>query len=180
MASNLSCLVALSWIFVLTACSSTAKGPPAATEGGAYDLCQAYMPDADLSMPASFGADVAPVFQRNCTSGGAMCHGTQGNAPYLGEADAGVDAQIILARIVSVKSDEDPSMQLVAPADPANSYLMHKLDHDQCILAAECAVSTFGRYYPTCGANMPLQMPQLPAATRDAIRAWIEQGATNN
>ena len=67
-------------------------------------------------------------------------------------------------------------MKLVAPSDPANSFLMHKVDGDQCTLAAACANSAFR----DCGQQMPWNSGTIEATSADAIRAWIAQGAQNN
>jgi hypothetical protein len=78
-----------------------------------------------------------------------------------------------------VTSREDLSMNLVTASDPAHSFLMHKVDGDQCTLMAECAVDASSR--PNCGAFMPYQSPAvLDAPTRDTVRRWIAQGAGNN
>lgn len=160
----------------LTCCSSSKSGGPDASSG---EACVAYVSDAGLTAPVSFAADVAPVFQQNCASGGFGCHGTDENTPYLGEVDGGADTSALLASIVNVLSPEDPLMELVAAGDPAHSYLMHKMDGDQCTLAAACMMSRFD-YLANCGNTMPNGGPALPVATRDLVRAWIAQGAMNN
>jgi hypothetical protein len=158
---------------LLTSCSSSKTGDSDAA------TCHAFVSDAGLSETISFAADVVPIFQTNCTGGGFGCHGTDDNTPYLGDADGGSDPSDLLASIVGVLSPEDPLMDLVAAGDPANSYLMHKMDGDQCTLAAGCMQSRFG-YLTDCGNNMPNGGATLPLATRDMVRAWIAQGATNN
>jgi hypothetical protein len=101
--------------------------------------------------------------------------------PYLASPDGGTDPAQVIARIVGTKSAEDPSMNLVTAGDPANSFLMHKMDGDQCTLAQQCGASQYNMSYPNCGQIMPqsLAMP-LPTDTRDKVRAWIKQGAMNN
>lgn len=64
------------------------------------------------------------------------------------------------ASLVGVASVEVPSLQRVAPGDPDNSYLIHKLEGTQ-----------------TSGARMPLGGPFLDQATIDSVRAWIQAGA---
>jgi hypothetical protein len=155
----------------------------ASVDGGDYGPCVRFTSDASLSAPVSFAVDVAPVFQSNCTSGGVNCHATYANRPYLGQVDAGDDAATILASIVGVVAAEDPSMNLVTPDDPVHSFLMHKLDGDQCTLAQQCAdsgISSLTNGPTPCGNDMPNGAPTLPAAVRDAVRAWITQGAANN
>jgi hypothetical protein len=97
-----------------------------------------------------------------------------------------MEASAIVSRIVGTKSGEDPNMNLVTAGDPANSYLMHKMDGDACTLAAQCNMGPFHAAYPDCGANMPNPVPPamtsqlLAPSQRDTVRAWIKQGAQNN
>jgi len=46
------------------------------------------------------------------------------------------------------------------------------VDGDLCMIEAQC-----GR---NCGLSMPKEAPPLDVASRDVIRRWIAQGATNN
>jgi hypothetical protein len=149
--------------------------------------CPPYVSYADLSAPTvSFNRDVMPIFQASCATGGASCHGdptvVASARPFLGysgsSADAGAHASVF-GGLVGVKSGEDPSMNLVTAGDPAQSFLMHKMDGDQCTLIANCMVP--GSYRPNCGVFMPYQAPSiLDVATRDVVRRWIKQGAQGN
>ncbi|WP_394838365.1 hypothetical protein LVJ94_15805 [Pendulispora rubella] len=65
-------------------------------------------------------------------------------------------------------------MNFVTPGDPAQSYVMHKLDGDQKQLAAACTGE------PDCGSQMPQGQPPLAQSTRDTIRRWITEGAADN
>ncbi|HEY8040233.1 MAG TPA: hypothetical protein VIF15_10595, partial [Polyangiaceae bacterium] len=98
--------------------------------------------------------------------------------PFLGFFDGGADAAQINGDIVGQPSTEDPNMNIVKAGDPSSSYMMHKLDWDECTLATECAKGT--SQYPDCGQGMPFSSPQLDQATRDTIRRWIAQGAKND
>ena len=70
-------------------------------------------------------------------------------------------------------------MNFVTAGDPAQSFLMHKMDGDQCTLIPECMVP--GSYRPNCGVFMPYQAASiLDVAARDVVRRWIGQGAQNN
>jgi hypothetical protein len=69
------------------------------------------------------------------------------------------------AAIVNVASSEQPSLLRVKPGDPANSYLIRKL---------EGAAGIDGVRMP---ANGP---PYLDQATIDQIKSWITNGAPNN
>jgi len=65
-------------------------------------------------------------------------------------------------------------MPLVTASDPSKSYLMHKLDGDQCQYNAECSGQSCLSLMPSGGTQL------LPVATRDVVRRWIAQGAQNN
>jgi hypothetical protein len=172
------------------ACSSSSKveeGPPDACSTGGNDggACLGpFVSCADLTTPSvSFAADIVPIFQPSCAIAGSTCHGTTDVAttqmrPYLGNFDGGTDASAVVQGLVGVTSNEDPTMVTVVAGDPGNSYLMHKLDGDQCTLASACASSK--TQYTDCGLQMPYSSPPLDEPTRDIIRRWIAQGAKNN
>jgi hypothetical protein len=117
----------------------------------------------------SFVADIFPIFSANCAF--KPCHGSPDAASnqglYLG-GSAGDTARAL----VGVPTRELPSMNFVTPGVPDDSYVMHKLDWDQCQFDSMCTGGS-------CGANMPLGGAQLPLIERDAIRRWIAQGAKN-
>jgi hypothetical protein len=173
------CVAATAILGTTAACSGTPE-PPGTTGG----TCTAYTSTADLSQPVSFRNDVMPIFHASC--GG--CHKAPMNmTPHsleLGGGDAGVDPSELLTKLVGAKAAEAPDMDLIAPGDPANSFLMHKMDDDQCTLAAQCNASALGSKIPDCGKAMPpvppSSPPKLSAATRDIVRAWIHQGAQDN
>ena len=159
-------------------CSTGPGGPDAG--------CMAYVSTADLGAPVvSFAADVMPIFRANCALT-AACHGDPSSVsehrPFLGypNPDAGtVTGKTIIDGIVGVKSDEDLLMDYVAAGDPKHSFLMHKLDDDQCTLVDQCMMGISFR--PNCGVFMPYQAPDiLDVHTRDTIRRWIAQGAGDN
>ncbi len=164
------------YTFCLTSgCSSAST--MVGVDGGS---CTRFVSSADLSAPVSFANTVMPIFQHSCALGGSSCHGapsvTASGRPYLGSAQGGTVAAVVLQQVVAVLSTEDATMKLVAPSDPANSFLMHKVDGDQCTLAAACANSAFR----DCGQQMPWNSGTIEATSADAIRAWIAQGAQNN
>ena len=68
------------------------------------------------------------------------------------------------AALVGVASHEQPTVLRVKPGDPANSYLIQKLQ-------GAAGIS---------GARMPLGGPYLDQATIDQIASWISSGAPNN
>jgi hypothetical protein len=154
---------------ILAACgggdsSTTAVGT---TEPTGAQACEpkAVPSAAALGAPeATFDVDVAPVLARACAF--SSCHGGKGasnHGVYLGPDAAEVKVSLAKA------SKALPSMPIVSPNDPANSFLLHKLDDDLCAIPA-CANDA-------CGKSMPSGNAVLPEATRDAIRRWIAQGA---
>lgn len=128
----------------------------------------------DLSQPTlSFQKDVIPILQTNCAK--SACHGSslgKNNGVYLGTPEGPVDASRVHGALVNVTSPTAPALQFVTPSDPDKSFLLRKVDGDLCMIEAQC-----GR---NCGLSMPKEAPPLDVASRDVIRRWIAQGATNN
>ena len=58
-------------------------------------------------------------------------------------------------------------MDRVEPGDSTESYVMHKLDGTHASVGGS-------------GSQMPLAGCCLDSATRDGIRAWIDEGAPDN
>jgi hypothetical protein len=123
---------------------------------------------------------------------GSTCHGSETNSSgarlYLGsdvDRDAGgplTSQQIaqVHSNLVGKPSTAAPGIQLVVPGKPEDSFLMMKLDGclDQVRSQCEGTVSNVTEH--PCGSPMPEGSRILPRAERDAIRAWIKQGAQNN
>jgi hypothetical protein len=65
--------------------------------------------------------------------------------------------------LVGVPSAEEPNLLRVKPSDPANSYMLHKIEGAPGIV----------------GGQMPLGETPLPQATIAAISQWIADGAPN-
>jgi cytochrome c5 len=91
------------------------------------------------------------VFTPICTA----CH-TGAGAPH----GLRLDAADSYALLVGVASDEVPSLQRVKPSDPANSYLIQKLEGTAAV-----------------GGRMPLNGTPLSQADIAMIRQWITDGA---
>ena len=102
-------------------------------------------------MTASFASIQSHVFTPVCS----VCH-AGGSAPQGLRLDAGNS----YAMLVGVSSAQAPSVQRVAPGDPDNSYLVHKVEGNASV-----------------GARMPLGGPYLDANTVAVIREWISNGA---
>ena len=151
----------------LASCSTTPAAP----------TCTAYVVPAstDLKAATSFKTDVLPIFVQSCAF--TTCHGMPGgtnNGISLGvKPPAMSDPAMVIAAMVNVKAKELPTMSFVTPSDPAQSYLMHKIDGDNCTLDKMCTNGT-------CQATMPQAGDLLPVEKRDTIRRWIAQGAQNN
>ncbi len=128
----------------------------------------------DLSTPPmSFATDVMPVFTTHC----AQCHGST-SAPFgnvfLGKSAS--DTSAVYAGLVGsagMAAGELATMNYITTMDPQHSYLMLKLDGDQCMYDAMCGGGT-------CDQAMPQTGGQLTMGDRDTIRRWIYQGAMNN
>lgn len=118
------------------------------------------------TLPPSWAKISAEVLQPSC--GG--CHGSSGALAGLGGLQACRSGRTAM---VGVPSSQLPSMALVEPGNPARSWLMHKLDGTQGDFTAQCVRRS-------CGGLMPANQPQLTAAERDAIRAWIAAGAPDD
>jgi hypothetical protein len=157
----------------LAGCANGPPPPPA--DGGG---CPAYVvpEDTQLATPVvSFKNDVMKVFNTSC--GASTCHGSsetpQGRLFLGSESAMRADSATVYAALIG-RAAELPSMHYVAASDPEHSYLMHKLDGDQCQFSAECVDGSCRDLMPS-GTTEP-----MPVATRDTIRRWISQGAQQN
>ncbi len=117
------------------------------------------------STPPSWAAIHAAAIAPRC----GTCHGVDGE----GELDGLNGCASAHANLVGVPSVQLPGRDRVEPGAPALSWLVHKLDGVQDDFAAQCVGGT-------CGARMPLEPPPLDRAVRDAIAAWIADGAAND
>lgn len=105
----------------------------------------------------SFSQAVAPILRTQC----ATCHMT-------GDEPGGMQLYPSAAHrsLVGVASRESP-LQRVAPGEPEQSYLLHKLRGTHLEVGGQ-------------GVQMPFAQPPLPEESLQLIRSWIEQGAKNN
>lgn len=165
---KLALLAALGAVLGAAACGTP---PPEWTiDAGA---CQPYVVPStqDLSMPSrSFANDVMPLFTAHC----AMCHGTESSPSgdvFLGKTSG--DGHSVFTGIVGVPSGEYAAMSFITASDPTRSYLMHKLDGDQCQYDDKCGGGS-------CERTMPESGGLLTQAERDTVREWIFQGAADN
>lgn len=159
-------------LVLLAACGT--PPPNFEIDGGA---CTPFVspPASQLMTPAvSFTSDVMPVFTHSCSS--SSCHGVtdspKGNLFLGAELAHGSDSAQVYGALVGQMSAQ-MQMAFVAPGEPAMSYLIHKVDGDQCQFTAQCVAND-------CGKTMPYDTGALDQATRDTLRRWIAQGAQQN
>jgi hypothetical protein len=113
----------------------------------------------------SFRRDIAPVLATSCAL--ASCHGGGSRPPVLAPGDPSK----MRAALVDIASEDRPDHAYVQPGAPEASYLLQKIDGR--LVDAECTEHD-------CGSPMPLDNPSLSPGARQAIRAWIVQGARDN
>jgi len=166
----IAALGALGALGALAACGT----PPPTWEVDA-GACVPYMapPASQLLAPAvSFKTDVMPIFSASCAS--SSCHGIADSPKgglFLGaELAHGSDSQKVHDALVAMPSAQLPMMAFVTASDPSTSYLMHKLDADQCQFQTQCVGND-------CLKPMPYDVGALSADKRDIVRRWIAQGA---
>jgi len=113
----------------------------------------------------SFAHTIQPIFDRSCALGG--CH--VGPVPTGGQD---LTAGVAYSQSVNVPSTQQPRLKRVKPGDPANSYLVRKIQGGPNI----------------SGVMMPQGCPGAPlngaqCLTPDEIAAivqWITECAPNN
>jgi hypothetical protein len=164
-----------------TACSNNSSGG-----NDAGSACAQFTDNVDLTTPTvSLKSDVVPIFQASCSLS-SSCHGDPNTGgpgglflgPMKGQP---VDTAKLLVALAA-STHEQPRLQYVVPGDPKNSYLMHKMDGDQCLFDAKCTTDqTFNTpICPEAGVAMPQSSGLLDVTTRDTVRRWIAQGAKDN
>ncbi|MCH7823060.1 MAG: hypothetical protein IIA07_13695 [Proteobacteria bacterium] len=105
----------------------------------------------DLPLAPTLASIQANVFNPACI----VCH-SGANAPQ----GLRLDSANSFTNLVGMRSTEVGSLFRVAPGDPDNSYLIHKLEGTASV-----------------GAQMPFGGPPIPQATIDFVRQWITDGA---
>jgi hypothetical protein len=135
--------------------------------------------------PVSFKDEVFPLMRQSCAKN--TCHGptdpTKADGKlYLGPpaSDQTVIIDLALrqqvgANLVGKDSATAPAMKIVAAGDPANSFLMLKVDG--CQETAGLACKSPDDKVSGCGDRMPDGDDGLCEPQRDVFRRWIKQGA---
>lgn len=126
---------------------------------------------ADIAGPTpnltpTFSSIQREIFQTTDSAGRAACancHNPNGSAFRQVGLDLSSDAAYGL--LVGVPSRERPDLMRIAPGDPENSYLVHKIEGRSGII----------------GLRMPRSgPPYLTDGQIAIIRRWIELGAPRN
>jgi hypothetical protein len=169
---NARSLLVMSTVFgsvLLFACSADDAGGSGTSEPKA---CVAHLNPSptELARPiVAFETEIAPILARSCAF--ASCHGSRGSGNHgVFLAAKSADEMTAVKNALVAPSRALPSMPYVTPGDPDNSFLLHKLDGDLCVLEEKCTSGS-------CGKSMPEGNNVLPEASRDAVRRWIAQGA---
>ncbi len=105
------------------------------------------------------------IFEATDSAGRAACttcHTDQGRTP---SASLNLRREAAYAALVGVRSGQRADLMRVAPGDPANSYLVHKL---------EGHAEMTGQRMPRTGG------PYLTDGQMMILRRWIERGAPND
>jgi len=167
MRSHLSILVAACVAAALAMACSSESGTE--TASSPVTACAPYVSAIDLQAPkVSFSSDVLPLLRASCGLS-SSCHGGS-RAPILA---ARTDAKAAHENLVGKPSKALPEMAFVTASNLDESFVMHKIDGDQCMYNAKCAGGT-------CGESMPQGGTLLPVEKRDIIRRWIAQGAKSD
>jgi hypothetical protein len=132
----------------------------------------------------SFSKEVLPLFRRSCGLS-ASCHQSLSAplpaqhflGPNISDPDPDMPTiQKILDGVVGKSSVQEKTMQVIAPGNAKQSYLMYKVDGVTCNL-----LTCLDQLPDKCGKRMPQDAKTpLAAEERDLIRRWIAQGAKNN
>lgn len=105
----------------------------------------------------SYSRDIQPIFNNNCI----VCH------QITGQAGLALEPSKSYAQLVGVQSTQAAGRLRVKAGEPAQSYLLDKLNGTQ--------VQAGGT-----GVRMPQGLPALSQNQVNLIKTWIEEGAKNN
>jgi mono/diheme cytochrome c family protein len=114
-------------------------------------------------LQATFSSIQQNIFSSGDSSGRAAC--TQCHNA-TGSRFNGLDLspEVSYNNLVNARSSQSTGRVQVTPADPENSYLIHKLEGRSTM----------------AGVRMPINGPYLTDSQVRVIRRWIEMGAPNN
>lgn len=179
-------MLAIATIGVLTACGDDETGSGGG--GGSAPTCADY---ADVSGSPSLADDIIPIFALSCALS-SSCHQLPASSAQEGLALGRPMAMLPLTQqdldevhaLLINSSALRSQLPLVQPGEPAQSWLMAKLEYadpsdpDPKTLFSECPDNT--QCGDNCGQRMPQNGGRLDQARIDTIAAWIKDGAQNN
>ena len=117
------------------------------------------------SLKPTFSSIQQEIFDTTDSSGRLACVSCHTSAGRVPPAGLDLTAGNSYSRLVGVSSVERPGVMRVAPGDPDNSYIVHKLEGGPNIV----------------GVRMPRGTgPYLSDGQMMVIRRWIAEGAANN
>ena len=114
------------------------------------------------NLEPTFSSIQSNILSAGDSSGRPACTNCHNGNPFVPGNFTGANAY---AALVSARSFEKPSLFRVAPGEPDNSYMVHKLEGGPNIV---------GERMPRGGG------PFLTGGQMLVIRRWIAEGAANN
>ena len=114
------------------------------------------------NLEPTFSSIQSNILSAGDSSGRPACTNCHNGNPFVPGNFTGANAY---AALVSARSFEKPSLFRVAPGEPDNSYMVHKLEGGPNIV---------GERMPRGGG------PFLTGGQMLVIRRWITEGAANN
>lgn len=136
-----------------------------AVAGAACDERLADVAGPTANLTPTFSSIQRDIFQASDSSGRASCascHNPNGGA--FRQVGLDLASEGAYNSLVSVSSSQRPGILRVAPGDPDNSYLIHKIEGRPGI----------------SGLRMPRNPPFMTDGQIRIIRRWIELGAPRN
>lgn len=125
--------------------------------GQSRELSDAFtLKPKEQPVTVSFSADIQPVFNQNCAVSG--CH-TGGSPP----AGLNLSSGAAYGNIFLINSTQMPSLQLINPFDPDNSYLIRKI-----------------KGQGISGGRMPFGRTPLGLDIIAKFENWVLEGALDN
>ena len=126
-------------------------------------------PLSDLTGPTpdlepTFSSIQRDIFENGDASGRVACVNCHNTAGRQFAGGLNLESSVAYNNLVNVPSVQRPALLRVAPGDPENSYLIHKVEGRPGIF----------------GQRMPLNSPPLTDGQIRVIRRWIERGAAND
>jgi hypothetical protein len=167
----------------LVACADARPPEEPSGSGGAPNQCTLPacpgMDPTGEGSAASFRQDVLPTIQRNCTD--FLCHGNEIAAAaglYLGRPPpAVVDASVLVASLVGMRSRTAPALDLVTAGSPSTSFLLLKVEGCQNALGLSCKPQLGSHSGEPCGDVMPQGARPICTNERRLMSSWIAAGA---